>query len=238
MFTGIVQGVARVATITDRTGLRTLRLTFPNSAFARDLQLGASVAVDGVCLTVTERHGDDAASFDVMQQSLALTTLGSLTRGSAVNVERAATATAEVGGHPLSGHVDVQAGLMAVTKTDNNHVMRIGVPAPFMRYLFPKGYVAVNGASLTIAEANRQVDGSGWIEVWLIPETLRMTTFADKAVGAALNVEIDRATQVMVDSVRDAVAEKLGPLLPALEQLLRQQGLTLEGPLGTPPMLA
>jgi riboflavin synthase len=238
MFTGIVQGVARVATITDRTGLRTLRLTFPDSAFARDLQLGASVAVDGVCLTVTERHGDQAASFDVMQQSLALTTLGTLAQGSAINVERAATANAEVGGHPLSGHVDFQAGLMAVTKTDNNHVMRIGVPAPFMRYLFAKGYVAVNGASLTIAEANRHSDGSGWFEVWLIPETLRMTTFADKSVGAALNIEIDRATQVVVDTVRDAVAERLGPLMPALEQLLRERGLSLDGELSKPSRLA
>jgi riboflavin synthase len=157
--------------------------------------------------------------------------LGALKQGNPVNVERAATANAEVGGHPLSGHVDVQAGLMAVTKTDHNHVMRIGVPAPFMRYLFAKGYVAVNGASLTIAEAHRQADGSGWFEVWLIPETLRMTTFADKAVGAALNVEIDRATQVVVDTVRDAVAERLGPLMPALEQWMREQGMSLDGDL-------
>ena len=94
-----------------------------------------------------------------------------------------------------------------------------------MRYVFAKGYIALNGASLTVAEAGREVDGSGWFEVWLIPETLRMTTFGDKRVGDALNVEIERSTQVMVDTVRDAVAEKLGPLLPALEAFARERGL-------------
>ncbi len=94
-----------------------------------------------------------------------------------------------------------------------------------MRYVFAKGYIAVNGASLTVAQAERQADGSGWFEVWLIPETLRMTAFADKRVGDALNIEIERSTQVMVDTVRDAVAERLGPLLPALEAFARERGL-------------
>jgi riboflavin synthase len=94
-----------------------------------------------------------------------------------------------------------------------------------MRYVFAKGYIAVNGASLTVAEAEREPGGAGWFDVWLIPETLRMTTFADKQVGDLLNIEIERSTQVMVDTVRDAVAEKLGPLLPALELFARERGL-------------
>jgi riboflavin synthase len=96
-----------------------------------------------------------------------------------------------------------------------------------MRYLFAKGYVGVNGCSLTIAEAERRADGSGWFEVWLIPETLRMTTFARKQVGDAVHIEIDRSTQVVVDTVREAVAEKLGALLPLLEQLAKERGLAL-----------
>jgi riboflavin synthase len=155
--------------------------------------------------------------------------LGSLAVGSAINVERAAKAQAEVGGHPLSGHVDATAQLAAVRTPENNRVLRFEVPAPWMRYLFPKGYVAVNGASLTIAEAQRRADGSGWFEVWLIPETLRMTTFIDKAVGDAVNLEIDRATQVIVDTVRDAVEAKLGVLTPAIERLLAERGLDLSG---------
>jgi riboflavin synthase len=178
-----------------------------------------------VCLTVTALHGNAAADFDVMQQSLALTTLGGLTIGSRVNVERAAKDGAEIGGHPLSGHVDFTARVADIRRPENNCVLRLAVPAPWMRYVFAKGYVAVNGASLTVAEAQRDPGGSGWFEVWLIPETLRMTTFGDKLVGDLLNVEIERSTQVMVDTVRDAVAERLGPLLPALEAFARERGL-------------
>lgn len=230
MFTGIVQGVARVAAAVDRPGLRTFTLQFP-PGFAQGLEVGASVAVDGTCLTVTTLHagqcGVSAADFDVMQQSLGLTTLAGLKVGSRVNVERAARDGAEVGGHPLSGHVDVMGTLTGVRRPENNHVMRIALPAPWMRYVFAKGYIAVNGASLTVAEAHREPGGSGWFEVWLIPETLRMTTFGDKAPGDALNIEIERSTQVVVDTVRDALDERLGPLLPVLEKLLADQGADL-----------
>ena len=224
MFTGIVQGVARITQLSDRSGLRCLRLELP-TGFAQGLAVGASVAVDGTCLTVTSLHGDRAADFDVMQQTLSLTTLGALAVGSRVNVERAAKDGAEIGGHPLSGHVDFTAQVAEVRRPENNHVLRLTVPAPWMRYVFAKGYIAVNGASLTVAEARREPGGAGWFEVWLIPETLRMTTFGDKLIGDGVNVEIERSTQVMVDTVRDAVAEKLGPLLPALEAFARERGL-------------
>jgi riboflavin synthase len=234
MFTGIVQGIATVRALTDKPGLRTFTLAFP-PGFGDGLAIGASVAVDGTCLTVTALHGpgggsdgDSAADFDVMQQSLALTTLAGLREGSAVNVERAAKDGAEIGGHPLSGHIDFMATLAELRTPDNNRVLRIAVPAPWMRYVFAKGYIAVNGASLTVAEAQRERDGSGWFEVWLIPETLRMTTFGDKGPGDALNIEIERSTQVFVDTVRDAIDERLGPLLPLLEGLLRERGLSLD----------
>jgi len=235
MFTGIVQGIAELQSLVDKPGLRSFRLQFPPS-FAQGLAIGASVAVDGVCLTVTALQGDRAADFDVMQQSLSLTTLGALVPGSRVNVERAAKDGAEIGGHPLSGHIDFQARVVAVKRPENNHVLRLAVPAPWMRYVFAKGYIAVNGASLTVAEAGREPGGSGWFEVWLIPETLRMTTFGDKAVGAVLNIEIERGTQVFVDTVREAIEEKLGPLLPALESLLKAQGLQMDD-LAKPPAL-
>ncbi len=227
MFTGIVQGVAQVAAAVDRPGLRTFTLQFP-PGFAEGLEIGASVAVDGTCLTVTALHPGDAADFDVMQQSLGLTTLAGLVIGSRINVERAAKEGAEVGGHPLSGHVDVMGTLAAIRRPENNHVMRIALPAPWMRYVFAKGYIAVNGASLTVSEARREPGGAGWFEVWLIPETLRMTTFGDKSPGDALNIEIERATQVIVDTVRDALDERLGPLLPALQALLAERGADLD----------
>ena len=224
MFTGIVQGVAHVATITDRPGLRSFELAFP-PGFDSGLEIGASVACDGVCLTVTRLPAPGRACFDVMQQSLGLTTLGALVEGSPLNVERAARDGAEIGGHPISGHVDCQGQLLAIRQPENNHVLRIAVPASHMRYVFAKGYIAINGASLTVAEADRR---ERWFEVWLIPETLRMTTFGHKQPGDALNIEIERGTQVVVDTVRDALDERLGPLLPALEALLAQQGRSVD----------
>lgn len=228
MFTGIVQGTARIAALADRPGLRTFTLAFP-AGFCQGLEVGASVACNGVCLTVTSvRPQQEQADFGVMLQSLNVTTLGTLAVGDALNVERAAKDGAEIGGHPLSGHVDFQACLQSIRRPENNHVLRLAVPAPWMRYVFAKGYIAVDGASLTVAEAGRERDGSGWFEVWLIPETLRMTTFGTKREGDAFNVEIERQTQVFVDTVRAALDERLGPLLPALEKLLAAQGLSLD----------
>jgi riboflavin synthase len=225
MFTGIVQGTASVAAVAEKPGLSSLTLQLPRG-FGAGLAIGASVAVDGVCLTATAvDEAADRADFDVMQQTLGVTTLGALRAGSRVNVERAARDGAEIGGHPLSGHVDARGTVVSIERPENNRVLRIALPAPWMRYVFAKGYVAVDGASLTVAEARKERGGAGWFEVWLIPETLRMTTFGAKDVGAAVNVEIERATQVMVDTVRDAVEERLGPLLPALEALLRERAV-------------
>ena len=91
--------------------------------------------------------------------------------------------------------------------------------------MFAKGYIAINGASLTVSEVNR---AEGWFEVWLIPETRRMTVFEDKQVGDAVNIEIERGTQVVVDTVRETVQESLGKLQPLLEAILKEKGLSLE----------
>ena len=227
MFTGIVQGLATVASLTQRPGLTSFTLAFP-PGFDQGLAIGASVAVDGVCLTVTRCDTAGQASFDVMQQSLGLTTLAGLREGHRVNVERAARDGAEIGGHPLSGHVDFMATVAEIRHPENNHVLRLEVPSPWMRYVFAKGYIAVNGASLTVAECGKTPGGAGWFEVWLIPETLRMTTFGEKQVGDRVNIEIERQTQVFVDTVRTAIDERLGPLMPALEALLRAQGVSVD----------
>ncbi len=140
-----------------------------------------------------------------MQHSLAITTLGGYAVGQRVNVERAAKEGAEVGGHILSGHVDGTAQLLDIAPTETNYKIRLPAPA-LAPYVFAKGYIAINGASLTVAEADRQ---AGWFDVWLIPETRRATVFEDKRVGDAVNIEIERSTQVMVDTVRETVAASL-----------------------------
>lgn len=207
MFTGIVAGVAKVAQIQDLPGLRRIVVEFP-AGFCDDVQIGASISIDGVCLTVTEHEGDTAA-FDIMQQSLTITTLGHYQAGQAVNAERAARQGAEIGGHPLSGHVDFTSTLVAIEQTTNNYVLRLSVPEKWRKYVFAKGYIAINGASLTIAEV--AADHTEFT-VWLIPETLRMTVFREKLVGAALNIEIDRQTQTIVDTVEAVLARQANSL--------------------------
>lgn len=224
MFTGIVQATATIAALEDRSGLRTFTLDFP-PGFCQDLAIGASVSTDGVCLTVTELLSPTQAAFDVMLQSLNVTTLGSYHQGDRVNVERAAKDGAEIGGHPLSGHIDFTGTLVQRREFDNNLVWRVAVPEPFRRYVFAKGYIAVHGASLTVSEVNRT---EGWFEVWLIPETRRATVFEGKQTGDLLNIEIERSTQVMVDTVREAVQESLGALQPVLEAILQDKGLSLD----------
>jgi len=201
MFTGIIQATARIARIQEYPGRRALVLEFP-SGFCRDLAIGASVSVDGVCLTVTEMPAPDSACFDVIAQTLGITTLGSYGVGARVNVERAAREGAEIGGHPLSGHVDFRAALLHIEADEQNCRLRCAIPEKFRRYVFERGYIAVNGASLTVAAAER---GAGWFEVCLIPETRRMTTFMEKRAGDFLNVEVERQTQIIVDTVHAAV---------------------------------
>lgn len=159
MFTGIVQGTSTLKSITDANGMRTLVLEWP-PGFSEGLVVGASVSVDGVCLTVTQVLSATTAQFDVILQSLSVTTLGTYEVGTRVNVERAAKDGAEIGGHPLSGHIDFSARIVSVRKSENNHVLRIDIPPAFRKYIFPKGYIAIHGASLTIAEVDKTEVGS------------------------------------------------------------------------------
>lgn len=232
MFTGIVKGRASVCGIERRAGLYTIELAFPEG-FDEGLEIGASVAVNGVCLTVTE-PGKGRASFDVMQESLARTNLAGIALGDEVNVERAARDGAEIGGHPLSGHVDCTARIASIEAPENNRVMRFELPPEWARYVFAKGYIAVNGCSLTVSDMDR---ASHSFAVWFIPETLRATTFGSLAVGDLVNIEIERATQVTVDTIRGYLDEKLGPLLPRLEAMLLADGSgeSLEQRLGALP---
>lgn len=224
MFTGIVQGIATIDRVEDHDAIRTFIIRFP-VGFCEGLQIGASVSVDGVCLTATELLSETVVSFDVILQSLNVTTLSDCRAGMSVNVERAAKDGAEIGGHPISGHVDFSAPIRSVASFESNKVMRVAIPPDFTRYIFPKGYVAINGASLTVSEVDRE---ERWFEVWLIPETRRMTVFEHKNAGDLLNIEIERNTQVVVDTVRETVRESLGRLEPLLEALLLEKGVRLE----------
>lgn len=204
MFTGIVQGRGVIAAIEDRPGLRRLRVALPEGRGA-GLQIGASVSVDGVCLTAVGAAGD-LADFDLIAETLARTTLGGLRVGDAVNIERAARLSDELGGHLLSGHISDSAPLLARVDAENNVELQFLAPEPLRPYLFAKGYVGLDGCSLTLGE----VRADGRFSVHLIPETLRVTTLGDKAVGDRVNVEADAMTVAVVQTTEAALARRFG----------------------------
>lgn len=215
MFTGIVRGKGIVERVSDRPNLRTIEVALPLGS-DEGLEVGASIAVDGVCLTVTSTAGG-RVEFDIMGESLARTTLGSLHVGAMVNIERAARDGAEVGGHCVSGHIDCVCEVVQINTPENNVVFTFQVPKEYMQYVFPKGYIALNGASLTVSNVSRH---SSTFDVWLIPETLRLTTFGEKGIGSRVNLEVERSTQVIVDTVNTFLEGHFGEMLPKLKMLL------------------
>ena len=202
MFTGIVQGLCRVQSTADEPGLR--RLTVELGPLAADLLPGASVAINGTCLTVTGTSGG-SASFDVIRETLEQTNLGSLDSGGLVNVERSFRVGDEIGGHILSGHVSGVATVARVEEGSNERNVYFAVPAPLMKYLSMKGFVALDGASLTIARIDRE---AGEIGVCLIPETISRTTLGTVRPGDRVNLEVDAQTRSVVETVERVMAER------------------------------
>lgn len=194
MFTGIVQGIATIEDVIAATGLSTFAIALP-AGKAENVTTGASVAINGTCMTVTRQQGN-VLYFDAMQETLRLTTLGDLVAGSRVNYERAARIGDEIGGHLLSGHIHTRAQIVDIVRSENNVSLWFEVPESWARYVFAKGYIAINGASLTIGEVH-----DNRFNVHLIPETLRATIFGEVGVGQSVNIEIDSQTQTIVDTL-------------------------------------
>ncbi|MDG2915730.1 riboflavin synthase subunit alpha [Bisgaard Taxon 10/6] len=195
MFTGIVQGTAQIQSIVEKANFRTHTVKMPQELLA-DLEIGASVANNGVCLTVTKIDGD-SVSFDLMTETLRITNLGGLKPGDWVNIERAVKFGAEVGGHILSGHVYCTAKVVQRIPSKNNLQIWFELPTPdVMKYILTKGFIAVDGISLTVGEVK-----DNRFSVNLIPETVQRTLIAKREVGDLVNIEIDPQTQAIVDTV-------------------------------------
>lgn len=170
---------------------------------ADGLRIGGSVSVNGCCLTAVDVAGGEVR-FDLVRETLDNTNLGGLDVGSGVNVERSFRVGDEVGGHILSGHIASTVSVTDVLKKPGHQRIAASVPDPWMRYLTDKGFVALNGASLTIADIDRD---NGTIAVSLIPETLARTNFDEVEVGHRLNLEVDARTQAVVDTVQRMLPE-------------------------------
>ena len=202
MFTGIVQGTAQIKAIIEKANFRTHVVEMPQEML-KGLQIGASVAHNGVCLTVTKIQ-DNLVSFDLMQETLKITNLGELKAGDFVNIERAMQMGTEIGGHILSGHVYCTADIVERLPSENNLQIWFQLPnQDTMKYVLTKGFIAVDGISLTIGEVREQR-----FCVNLIPETIHRTLIGKKAVGEKVNIEIDPQTQAIVDTVERYLAQK------------------------------
>ena len=168
-----------------------------NQTIIEGVKNGASIAIDGVCQTVTAISADAIISFQAMQETLDKTTLSSLKQGQKVSVERSIRFGDEIGGHQVSGHVYGTACIHDITSRENNLLITVQCSANWMKYILPKGFIAVDGSSLTVGA----VKSDGYFNLHLIPETLRLTNFANKAVGDLVNIELDQQTMTIVDTV-------------------------------------
>ncbi|WP_145508916.1 riboflavin synthase subunit alpha [Yersinia alsatica] len=202
MFTGIVQGTAPVVAIEEKSNFRTHVVEMP-SELLPELALGASVAHNGCCLTVTEVNGN-RVSFDLMKETLRITNLGDIKVGDVVNLERAAKFSDEIGGHLMSGHIICTAEIAKIYTSENNRQIWFRMPSDdLMKYVLHKGFIGIDGISLTIGE----VVGNRFC-VHLIPETLARTTLGKKRLGHRVNIEIDPQTQAVVDTVERVLAQR------------------------------
>lgn len=183
MFTGIVEELGSVSGVENLGD--SVRLTIAAARVLEDVNLGDSISVNGVCLTVATFE-DGHFTADCMQETLDRSSLGSLTVGSPVNLERAMAANGRLGGHIMQGHVDGTTTLLSRESSENWDVLRFALPADLARYVVEKGSIALNGTSLTVSSL-----GEDWFEVSLIPTTLRDTTHGSLAVGDVVNIEVD-----------------------------------------------
>ncbi|WP_392435380.1 riboflavin synthase subunit alpha [Yersinia sp. HM-2024] len=216
MFTGIVQGTAPVVAIDEKSNFRTHVVEMPTEMLP-ELALGASVAHNGCCLTVTEVNGN-RVSFDLMKETLRITNLGDIKVGDVVNLERAAKFSDEIGGHLMSGHIICTAEIAKIYTSENNRQIWFRLPSDdLMKYVLHKGFIGIDGISLTIGE----VVGNRFC-VHLIPETLARTTLGKKRLGHRVNIEIDPQTQAVVDTVERVLAQReIAQIAAAVEKVAR-----------------
>ena len=195
MFTGIVQEIGEIKECNKTSSGKTIEVLATNS-FTENLKKGASVSVNGVCLTAVSASNGTMV-FDVIKETLRITNLDDIQVGNMVNLERSLRYGDEVGGHILSGHVSCK-GKSRLLQNDGEIELRIECPKEWLDFILLKGYVAINGASLTVAKKEKNS-----FSVFLIPETLSATNLSELAEGSFLNIEVDQSTYSSVKVQRD-----------------------------------
>ena len=201
MFTGIVSGEGDLQKIVKREDYTSLVIKAPKG-FSKNLSRGASVSVNGVCLTV-KKGKTDLLEFDVIEETLKKTNLKNIDESSKVNLERSMTAKTEIGGHLVSGHIHGTGEVLKVINKKETKDLLIKIPSDLREYFFYKGYVALNGCSLTIGKV---LKSSFYIH--LIPETVSITTFKEIKKGDLVNIEVEQATINTVETVKRVMLER------------------------------
>ena len=199
MFSGIVQGKGKILKIVSKKNHISLEIESPKN-FNKKLKKGASISVNGICLTSLD-DGEKSLKFDVINETLSKTNISIASRGSLVNLERSITASTEIGGHLMSGHIHFAGKVEKVLTKNTNKDIQIKFPKKYKEYIFEKGYIGVNGCSLTLGKIN-----SDSFFVHLIPETLSVTNLNTLKKGSLVNIEIDQNTIAIVETVKNSLA--------------------------------
>ena len=199
MFSGIVQGKGKILKIVLKKNHISLEISAPKN-FNKRLKKGASISVNGICLTSLD-DGEKSLKFDVINETLSKTNISKASKGSIVNLERSITASTEIGGHLMSGHIHFAGKVEKVLTKNTNKDVQIKFPKKYKEYIFEKGYIGVNGCSLTLGKINNNS-----FFVHLIPETLSVTNLNTLKKGSQVNIEIDQNTIAIVETVKNSLA--------------------------------
>mgnify|MGYP001489918624 FL=1 len=199
MFSGIVKGTGKVHKISFKEDSIFIEVS-PPKGFNKNLKKGASISVDGVCLTSLD-NGLKKLKFDVIEETLSRTNFKELGKGSLVNLERSIKSSTEIGGHLMSGHIHFTGKVKKIINKPNTQDIIISFPKKFHQYIFEKGYIGINGCSLTIGKVNKDS-----FYIHLIPETLSVTNLSFLLQGDSVNVEIDQSTISIVETVKRTLA--------------------------------
>jgi riboflavin synthase len=212
VFTGIVQGLVAVVGVESEVDLSRIELAMGD--LADGIELGASVAVNGTCLTVTRAGDNGRVCFDIIKETLKTTNLGEICPGTQVNVERSFRVGDEVGGHIVSGHVTATASLCGLHNEGHDRVLTFDLDPQWMKFVLHKGYVGVDGASITVSSVDR---AASTFSISLIPETIERTTLGRISLGDRVNIEVDSQTQTIVETIERVMQD------PQMREAMMQQ---------------
>lgn len=202
MFSGIVSAKSKVSKVKKYEDYLSLEISTPKG-FDKNLKRGASISVNGVCLT-SKDNGSKTLKFDVIEETISKTNLQNISKGDTVNLERSIKASTEIGGHLMSGHVHFTANIIKIVDKKNTKDIQISLVRKYSDYVMEKGYIGINGCSLTIGKVTKTN-----FYIHLIPETLNITNLDQLSKGDQVNIEIDQNTITVVNTVKKTLAAQI-----------------------------